>query len=261
MPHGNTARNEDSVVVALQGLMGLEDERQRQEEEQRLLTEAAERERREEEQRLRREEGERLRRKEEEQRLAEERRTAEEAEQRRREDREQELRILTEAETRARIEDQERMLAFQLEMKRISSRRRGIPTWTIGAAAVVFLVIIGVGTAFHLSETSSYQQRIADLRGTAEQVENRATAEVERAQAELGQATARAVTAERLVNELRGKVATLEDRLQTLDTARSGARPRPSRGGGKPGRVERAGSSGGASPLSDDPLDDKFKID
>lgn len=198
MPQANTARDESSVVVALQGPMGLEDERRRREEEQRLLAEAAER---------------------------------------------------------------ERMLAFQLEMKRISAQHRGVPAWTVGAAAVIFLVIIGVGTAFYLSEASSYQQRIADLRGAAEQVENRAAAEVEQARAELGLTTARAETAERLVNALRGKVASLEDQLQTLETARSGARPKPQRRAGKPGRVEQIEPQGGARPLSDDPLDGDFKID
>jgi hypothetical protein len=205
MPYGNTARDEDSVVVALQGLMGLEDERQREEVRQRRRAEAEERRRREE---------------------------------------------------------RERMLAFQLEMKRISGKSRGIPAWTIGAAAMVFLVLLGVGIAFHLSRASSYQQRIADLQANLGQIENKSAAELGAAHAELGQVTERAASAERLVNELRGKVASLEDKVEQLETARPGKRPRPIRAGARPGKsVEQGQTAAGGLQLSDDPLDDKLKLD
>ncbi|MBW2277604.1 MAG: hypothetical protein JRF63_08950, partial [Deltaproteobacteria bacterium] len=226
MPNGNTARDEDSVVVALQGLMGIEDERQREEHEERLHAEAEDRQRREEAERTRFEQEERQRREDEQHRLAEERRLDEEAEQRRREDREHEIRIKLDVESRARLSEQERMLEFQLEMKRISGKPRGIPAWTIGLAAVVFLVLLGVGIAFHLSETSSYQQRIVDLQANMGQIENSSAAERGAAHTKLGLVTERATSAERLVNELRGKMAGLRDKVEQLETIRPHKRPR-----------------------------------
>jgi hypothetical protein len=253
MPYQNTARNdENSVVVALQGLMGLEDERQQAEEDERLrcekesrrLAEAAEQQRIADEERRRQEE--------EQQRLAEEQARRDEEERKAREVREQEIRIRAEAETRARIEEQQRMLEFELEMKQLSNRRRGIPAWTIGAAAALFLVVFGVGVALHLSTTSGYEARIADLNATLAKTTNTAAADAGAAQARLSEVTGRAVAAERRVNELTGKVATLEDEVLKLKTAKPGKRPRfvakPSHGASK-------------NPGADKPVDHSIPTD
>jgi len=188
MTYGNAAKDESSVVVPLRGPMGLEEERQRQE--------------------------------------------------------------------------QERMLAFQLEIRRISARRHGIPAWTIGATAVVFLVLLGVGIAFHLSVTADYQRRIDDLQARMESSETRSAAQLGRAEAALGKATARAVYAERTVNELRGKLARIEDEVDRLEVGGTGKRTREVREGGQHTRPRPgAQAAAGGGRLSDDPLDDGLQLD
>jgi hypothetical protein len=129
------------------------------------------------------------------------------------------LQMAADAESRARFEGQARMMALQLELKRITARPTGIPPWTIGAMAVVFLVLLGVVMALHLSQLLSYQRRLADLQANLGQIEHKSAAELWAAQAKLGQVTARATSAERLVNELRGKVAGLQDRVSQLEAA------------------------------------------
>jgi DNA repair exonuclease SbcCD ATPase subunit len=258
MPYGNTARDEDSVVVALQGLMGLEDERQRAEEDERQRLEEEQQARSEAAERQRLEAEEQHRRQEEERRRAEEQRLAEEAALREREERERAIQIKAEAEARARIEEQERMLAFELEMKRISSQRRGVPGWTIAAVAILFVAIFGVGVAIHLNAASGYESRIADLNSRLEQATRQASTQAGLADARLGKAIERAATAERRVNELQGKIAVLEDEVIQLKSSKPHKKPRfiprPRPGAG-------ASAESGTPVLSDDPLDDKWKID
>jgi hypothetical protein len=144
--------------------------------------------------------------------------------------------MAADAESRARLEGQARMMALQLKLKRITGRPTGIPPWTIGIMTVVFLVLLGVVMALHLSQLSSYQRRLADLQANLGQIEHKSAAELWAAQAKIGQVTARATSAERLVNELRGKVAGLQDRVSQLEAA---------------GRIRRGGPLHGVGPRSE----------
>jgi len=167
------------------------------------------------------------------------------------------VQALAEAESRARREGQAQMMAFQLELKRITSRPTGIPAWTIGVTAVVFLVLLGVVIALHLTLLTSYQRRLADLQANLGQIEHKSEAELWAAQAEIGQVTARATSAERLVNELRGKLAGLKDRVEQLEAAREIRRAGPLHAAGRhrgpePDRQPAAADGQlGAAPLDD----------
>ena len=162
MAISKSKNNENSVNVALQELMVMEDDRQqaeteeksRREQEQRRRQEEAERARiREEEQRRREEEGARLRVEREE---AERRAAQERAEQ------ERKLKIQLETREQARAKEQERLLAHELEIKRLDAQKKVVPKWLI---ALIALFVLGSAVGgfgwYRTSEAEKAAQRQA----------------------------------------------------------------------------------------------------
>ncbi|HUT78021.1 MAG TPA: hypothetical protein VM285_10065, partial [Polyangia bacterium] len=140
---------ENSVNFALQELMGMEDDRQRREEDEAKSLAEAERKRKEEEERKRKEEAERKRREAEDSRLAAERAARDEEERKVKDDEERRLKIKLETESKARAEEQERLLRHEEELKRIDAGKAGIPKWLIGAIAGVVVLGLAGGLGYY----------------------------------------------------------------------------------------------------------------
>jgi colicin import membrane protein len=159
-----TRTDESSVNVALDELMGLEDERQRLEAEARRREEEEAEAARDEDERRRRLEAEARRRAEEEARLEAERLAREEEHRRDSEARERELRIRAEAQAEAMAREQATLMEKELELKRIEASREKAPAWFWPVAAVLFLGIAGVGGVVYANVTSSAQNQVREAR-------------------------------------------------------------------------------------------------
>lgn len=225
--------NENSVNVALDELMGLEDERQREEEEERRRMEEAEEEARAAEQ-------ERIEREVEQERLEEARRRIEaeakrkeEEEQLRREEREREIRIRAQAEAAAMAAQQARLLEQELEMKRIAANHRKAPAWFWPVAAAFCLGLVGVGGVIYFNISSDAQNKVRearrDLEASRERAEERLSAvrsEYEAIQAERDAVRERVAILEKTNDELQEQNRKLQ--ISTVPV-RGGKGPRPTR--------------------------------
>ena len=229
--------SENSVNVALQELMGMEDSRQQKEE--------AERKRREEEERKRREE--------EQARIAAEKATRDEEERKAREAEERRLRIKLDAEHQARLAVHDKQLQHEQVLKKIEAEKAGIPKWVF--AVIAGVVLIGVGVTIYIVKKNNEEK--AQIAAAAE-IEKQALAK--KAEEDQRRANAIAVEAQRKAEEaaqaakkLAGTLAEKEAvetarRLAVeADAARKSAAKKGGGGGGGGG-----GKKGGK--ISDDPL-------
>lgn len=166
-------RDENSVRMALNDLMSLEDDRHWNEEEEQRAAEAQERARLEEEKIRKKEEEEAARKKEKlaEQATREAQRL--ETEKQERETRERALRIQAEAEAKARVTEQIRMMEFELEMKRISAGKNKAPAWIWPTVTLLVLGLVGAGAIFYNNIKSEAEFRISRLETeSAKTIEN-----------------------------------------------------------------------------------------
>jgi hypothetical protein len=235
---------ENSVNVALRDLMGLEDERQREEEDGRRRREEEERRRREEEARRRTLEDEARRRREEEARVARERERAEEEGRRQREEREGELRIRAKAEAAAMAERQARLLEVELEMRRVAAGGRRAPGWFWPVAAILVLGLFGASGASYAVVSSGAEDQVRDARRDLEEIERRAQERIGSATALADDAARRAEEAQEALAELRRVNEELREQNRRLEIATAPAGKRPVRQGASRPPVEGSGGDG-----------------
>jgi colicin import membrane protein len=151
MAKEDTDKSRDSVNVALQDLLGVEDARQESEEQKNKQLEEEARQRAEEEEHLRAEEEEQKQREQEEAKLAEERALIEEHERKERDQEERKIKIKLETEAKRRVEDQGRLLDHELQIKRLDAKKKKLPVWVY--ALIAGILIIGGGAWYY-----SFQQ-------------------------------------------------------------------------------------------------------
>lgn len=264
--------DENSVNVALNELMGLEDERQRiEEKERRREEEAREAARLEEEERRRLEEEER-RKAEEEARLEAERAAREEERRKSAERRERELRIRAEAQAAAMAREQAALMEKELDLKRVEASHRKAPPWFWPVAAVLFLGIAGVGGVVYANVTSSAENQVReakrDLEASRERAQERLRLiriQFEAAQAERDAARARVSQLERTNNELQEANRKLQIASETSRTPKRGGRVRTGSGGSSAKKDDLGGlticdnPAGCDGELDDLPLSTKKK--
>ncbi len=224
-------RDENSVNMALNDLMCLEDDRHWNEKETRRVAEADEREKRDEEKRRNREEEEAARREEElAKQAAEEARRLEEEKQER-EKKERAFRIQAQAEAKARAAEQTRMMEFELEMKRISAGKNRTPVWIWPTAAIVVLGLVGAGVAFYNNIQSDAEFRISRVEIESTETINNIRHELSNAQATMQSAKDQLEQAKQKESDLNKKMTDLRGQLET---ARSSKPERNTRRGGGP---------------------------
>ncbi len=236
--------DENSVNMALNDLMCLEDDRHWNEEEERRVTEAQERARREEEKNRKKEEEEARRKEEElaEQAPREARRL--ETEKQEREKRERASRIQAEAEAKARAAEQTRMMEFELEMKRISSGKNRTPAWIWPTVALVVLGLVGAGATFYNNIKSETEFRIS-------RVETESAKTIEDIRHELSNARATTRSARDQLEQAKKKESDLNMKMKDLHGQLEAARS------SRPGRNIRRGGGpkSQGNPKSQDDLD------
>ena len=223
--------NENSVNMALNDLMCLEDERNWHEEEARRLEEAEKRAKQEEERKRKKEAEEAARREEEagKQAAKEARRLEEEKQER--EKRERAFRIQAESEAKARAAEQTRMMEFELEMKRISAGRNKTPAWIWPTVAIIVLGAVGAGVVFYNSIRSDAEFRIS-------RIETESAATINNIRHELSDARATMQTAKDHLQQAKKKESDLNAKMTDLrgqlEAARNSKPERNIRRGGGP---------------------------
>ena len=221
--------DENSVNMALNDLMCLEDDRHWNEEEARRVAQADERTKREEEERRKREEEEAARREEElTEQTAKEARCLE-AEKQEREKKERAFRIQTEAEAKARAAEQTRMMEFELEMKRISAGKNRAPAWIWPTVAIVVLGLVGAGAAFYNNIQSDAEFRISRVEIESAETINNIRHELSNAQSTMQSAKYQLELAKKMESDLNKKMTDLRGQLEA---ARSSKPERHIRRGG-----------------------------
>jgi hypothetical protein len=193
------ATAENSVNFALRELMGMEDDRQRREEEAARRRADEGRRRREAEELSRREEAELRRRGQEQARLAAERAARAHEARKVMDDEERRLEIRLETEARVRADEQERLLRHEEELRRIDAGKAGIPRWSLGVAAGVLVLGLGGGLGWYhgrvvpereAEERSLQIEKEEQARRTAEMVQTLAVLQADLAAAIEDQARA-----------------------------------------------------------------------
>ncbi len=261
MAKEKSSNMENSVNVALQGLMGMEDTRQNDEEERQKAKEEAERKAREEAELIAREEAAQKRRQEEQARLDVERKAKEEKERMIREEEERKLKIKLEAEATARAEEQKRLLNYEVEVRRLDAEKRQIPKWVYVVAAIV--IFGGGGTGFYLHQDSEAEKLAERRAATAREVQLRQEfAQKEKAlQIALNQAKAEEEKQKKRLKEAlaAGDAAAVTKAKEQLETARNNTRHVRNGERRKPNKppVKKPGES---TELGLDPIQD-FKVD
>jgi hypothetical protein len=265
MSKNKAQTNENSVNVALQELMGMEDDRQSREEKARMAREEEERKRREEDERRRREEEERRRKEEEQARLAAERAQREAEELKRREEEERKLKIKLDAEALARAKEQEQKLKYDLEVKRIEAETKGIPKWIYGVIAgglVAAVVVVFALYRSHEANLEKQRQAAAEEKARIEQ-EFREREKV--LQAEIDDAKNEERKAQQSLAEAKqsGDTAAYQRALANLEQAKEKtarathkrrASPSDESGSEKAEKAEKAEKKKKGSGLTDDPF-------
>ena len=223
--------DENSVNMALNDLMCLEDDRHWNEEEVRRVTEAEERAKREEEKRREKEEEEARRKEEERAEQASKEARRLETEKQEREQKERAFRIQAEAEAKARAAEQARMMEFELEMKRISAGKNRTPAWIWPTVALVVLGLAGAGAAFYNNIQSDAEFRISRVEIESAETINDIRHELSNARVTMQSAKDQLKKAKKKESDLNLKMKGLHDRLEAARNSRPGRNTR--RGGPK----------------------------